>query len=120
MAVTVTVGVELGLDYEGITAGVQTSVSTTTENGTAEQAEIQCPGPWSCGILMIPTLHQVSGEQTTTSSGCDAGSPRKAPYTVQFPLLVDDAPKTFFEGCACPNKPGSTAEGAPKLCPEDC
>lgn len=120
VAVTVTVGAGLGLEFEGIaSAGLEASVSITTETGTTDEAGTECNGPWSCGLLMIPTLREVSGEQTTTSSGCESSS-HTDPYTARFPLKDGNSPKAGFTACACKNKLAWADPGAPPPCPNDC
>lgn len=120
VAVTVTVGANLGLEFEKIgSVGLETSVSYTTETGSADTAEVECQGPWTCGLLMTPDVLEVSGEQTTTSGGCVTTS-HKDPYTVQFPVKVGETAKAGFSACACPNKLDWATAGAPPRCPNDC
>lgn len=120
VAVTVEVGLELGLDFAKIaTAGLTAGVSISTEEGTTDAAEVECKGPWACGLLMTPTLHEVKGIQTTTAGTC-AGDTTEAPYTVRFPVKVDKTIKAGFEACACKNKLSWADAEAPKPCPNDC
>ena len=121
MAVTVSVGGSLGLSFGSIAdVGLESSVSVTTEEGTTDVAQIECEGPWTCGLIMTPSVLEVSGVQkTTTRGGCDT-STSEAPYTVQFPIKEENTVKATFAACACPNEEHSTDKGAPDLCPKDC
>lgn len=121
MAVTVTVGLDLGLSFGDIVdAGVSGSISITEETGSTDTAEVECPaGVWTCALVMTPTLREVSGVQTTKGGGCEPTTTEKE-YTVRFPITENETPKANLKICACKNKLGWADEGAPPPCPEDC
>ena len=120
IGVTVSVGLDIGLEYEGIaSAGLNVGASITQESSTTDGVEVQCNGPWTCGLLMIPSMLEVSGTQTSSNSGCGI-DPHTDPYTVQFPRKFNNTPRTDFKPCACKNKLAWADEGAPEPCPEDC
>lgn len=120
VAVTVEVGGELGLNFDDIvSAGVSASVSVTTENGTVDEASAECAGPWTCGLLLTPTLHEVKGSKSVTTGGCEP-STSSDNYVVRFPLKEGNTPKATFSACACKNKDHWADAGAPVPCPNDC
>lgn len=105
VAVTVKVGADLGLNFDEIaSAGLAASVSVTTETGTTDDAGIECNGPWSCALLMTPTMLEVTGTRTIFKSFCDESESTSDPYTVRFPIKEDNTPKAGFAACACKNK----------------
>ena len=120
---TVEVGLDLGLDFEGIasSAGLTGSVSVTTETSSTQGVSDTCPqGAWYCALSITPTMVQVSG-MATHSEAC--GIPgTTVPYTISFPKLGSDGnPVTNAEACTCKNlkdwaDPGHLA----LLCPGDC
>lgn len=125
VGVTVTVGGDLGLSEIGeikslgVSLGVSASVAFTTTTGKADTTSTNCNGPWSCGLLMFPTLLEVSGVKTTHHNTCEGGSSDE-PYTVRLPILIESTPKASFQACACKNYPSATDPGAPPLCPDIC
>lgn len=118
--VTVSVGASLGLDFKEIgSVGLEFGASITTAKGNADGVQITCNGPWTCGLLMIPSVLEVSGEETSYTGGCEATTTTN-PYTVQFPRKVGETARASFKPCACKNKLSWEDEGAPEPCPEDC
>jgi hypothetical protein len=79
---------------------------------------VACPpnGARTCGLLIIPGLVQISGVKTSSSSSplCRIGP--SGPYTLTYPAVTNHMQNIHLSPCACPNFPGSTANGAPKLC----
>ena len=76
VGVTVEVGINLGLDYNGIVqAGLSGSVSTTTEKGTTQGVSDTCPkGDWYCALSITPTMTKVYGTLTYYNS-CEEDKP---------------------------------------------
>jgi hypothetical protein len=107
---------------EGLTAGVGVSAEITTTTSTEEAGQVACPpnGAWTCGLLIIPGLVQISGVKTSSSSSPLCGKGPSGPYTLTYPAVTNHMQNIHLSPCACPNFPGSTDEGAPKLCFEDC
>lgn len=121
VAVTVEVGLDLGLNFKDIVdVGLSASVSVTTETGSVDTAEAECPeGIWTCALVMTPALYEVSGKKSTAGGGCEPTTTEED-YTVRFPIEENNTPKANFEICACKNKLGWADPGAPAPCPEDC
>ena len=120
VAVTVEVGAELNLNFDDIVgAGVSASVSVTTEDGTVDEASSECTGPWTCGLLLTPTLHEVKGKRSDTTGGCEPKT-TVDDYVVRFPVKEGNTPKATFSACACKNKDHWADAGAPVPCPNDC
>lgn len=86
---TIEVGASLELELSKIvTAGVEASVAITTETGKVQGVQANCPdGPWTCSLIIHPTVVTVTGLQTDQDAMCKKLGPGK-PYTVQFPVKV--------------------------------
>lgn len=120
VSITVTVGLDLGLNLGEIgSLGASVSLSKTEANGVTDSAGTGCKGPWTCSIIVSPTMVEISGEQKDSTT-CTNDVTSK-PYTVQFPKLGEDKnPVQNVEACACPNREHWADPGAPKKCLEDC
>lgn len=122
VAVTVTVGADIGLDFGGIaSAGINAEVSIETSEGTTDTNQQECGGPWSCSMIVTPSVQEVAGTQHAWV-GCPPEK-KDFPYTVQFPIKNGDhLPVQHGEVCQCRNYPGfdEGAEDAPMPCPNDC
>ncbi len=121
VSITVEVGASLGLDLyvipfpapplslfrilttyseEIFHAGVDASISVTTENSESVSITQNCPLGCTCSIQSVSHMHHVQGTQTTTvkngngpDSDCKGGgSPVSAPYSADFPLTDANAP----------------------------
>ena len=120
VAVTRSVGVSLDLSEIVAAAGVEASVSITEEKGTTDTAGTECTGPWTCSIVVIPTLHQVKGEKTETPCN-ESASPSTSPYDVTFPVIREDKlAVVHIAPCACPDYLHWEDKGAPDKCPKNC
>ncbi len=114
---TVEVGGSLELS-QIVGAGVSFAVSTTETEGVAQVTSSECTGPWTCALLITPTMIQVKGEKTT--SGCRGGKSTD-PYEVLLPELdSDNLAVGVGRPCACKNCLSWADEGAPEPCPQPC
>ena len=125
VAVTVEVGIDLGLDLEDIAgeAGISASVSTTTETGTTQGVQKNCPdGPWTCALIIWPSVTQVTGTQTPLTALCTPEDENAKPFTVQYPTKGPDGLQGGrVDVCACQNFAHWADDGAPSIpCPQDC
>ena len=105
-----------------MSAGVTAEVSTTTAEGTTDSNQQECSGPWSCSMLITPSMHEVSGKKFMYV-GCPNPKKEEFPYTAQFPIKSGDKlPIQHGELCQCRNYEGfdEGAEDAPVPCPNDC
>ncbi|PMD13511.1 hypothetical protein NA56DRAFT_694705 [Hyaloscypha hepaticicola] len=125
VSVAVDVGLSLDLAFkavEGLTGGLSVDVEITTTTSTEQAGQVQCPtgGAWTCGLLIIPGLVQISGEKTSYSSNPDCGKGPSSLYTVTYPAVTNHLQNMNLSPCARPNFPCSTDAGAPPLCSQDC
>jgi len=123
VGVTVTTGVNLGVDFAKILkAGIDASVAISTTKGTTDSDSETCAGPWACSMTITPSVQEVSGTQRVFSN-CPVQSSVVGPYTAQFPIMTGDhLPVQHGEVCQCRNFPGFDEHhpDAPKPCPDDC
>ena len=125
VGVSVEVGADLGLDFgEIVSLGLSASVSQTTEGGSAQGAQVECPeGEWTCSIAITPTVLEVTGTKEVVDGSANMAScdTKEEEYVVQFPKKgADGTVIAATEICACKNKEHWADNGAPKPCPADC
>ena len=74
-------------------AGIDASVSVTTENSESVTVQENCPPGCECGIQSVAHMHHVQGNQTTTPSESDCvGGTTSAFYSVDYPVTDPSAP----------------------------
>lgn len=119
VSVTTTVGVDLGLEISKILSlGISASVSRSEANGVADTGGATCKGPWTCSMIIRPTLVEVSGTKNSVQCGT---VDKSDPYTVQFPKLGSDkTPVINTVVCACTDYLYWADEGAPPPCLKAC
>ena len=125
VSVAVSVGSNLDLDFkaiEGLTGGLGIDVEITTTTSTEQAGQVECAtnGAWTCGVVIIPGLVQISGYKSVDSSGPECGYKPSGPFTVNYPAVTNHMQNLHLSACACPNFPGSTDPGAPPSCFQDC
>ena len=106
VGVTIDVGLNIGLNLDSIvSAGLTSSVSTTTTKGTIDGAGDTCPeGAWYCSLAITPTMVQVSGTVTPYNSCIEGPAGPVKPYTVTFPKIGSDGnPYIDVRMCTCHN-----------------
>lgn len=125
VSVTVSVGADLGIDADAASVGLEMGVEWTTEEATTDSGQVTCPtGGWTCGLLITPSVYQVTGyvswqKPQTVCGSFDAD--QDGDYTIQYPIKDNEGrPVTDMVPCACPDYVSWADPGAPVLCPYPC